>query len=116
LVDTQGKLLKGPYAALSYRWGEKSSHLMLTPTTLAQLTNGMKLSDLPKTFDHAITAILRLGISSLWIDSLCILQSGPGHEEEWQESYQIHGLNLPQLHYQCLSSRRTKCFWRMFLH
>jgi hypothetical protein len=85
LVETERKHLKGPYAALSYRWGEKSSHLMLTPTTLAQLTNGMKLSDLPKTFHHTITTISRLGISSLWIDSLRILQSGPGHEAEWQE-------------------------------
>ena len=89
LVETGGKQLEGPYATLSYRWGENSSHLTLTSTTLSQLTNGMKINDLPKTFDHAMTTISRLGISYLWIDSLCILQSGLGHKEDWQEHVKL---------------------------
>ena len=49
---------------------------------------GISSSQLPQTFQDAITVARRLQIRYLWIDSLCILQDSP---EDWDhESAQMH--------------------------
>ena len=49
---------------------------------------GIPSSELPQTFQDAITVTRRLQIRYLWIDSLCILQDSP---EDWDhESAQMH--------------------------
>lgn len=76
----QDKLFPGKYAALSHCWG-----LSLTCTTtkrnLKERMAGIPWSQLPKTFQDAIRYCLRLGISYLWIDALCIIQDSP---DDWQ--------------------------------
>lgn len=62
-----------PYFALSHSWGnvmpiELKSHL------LASFTKGIDYFDLPKTFRDAVDLTLQLGVSYIWIDSLCIIQ------------------------------------------
>jgi hypothetical protein len=62
------------YATLSYCWG--GDHAITTTTENLQLhMASLSLSDLPKTFKDAISVCRRLGISYLWIDSLCIIQN-----------------------------------------
>ncbi|KAJ4339842.1 hypothetical protein N0V95_007679 [Ascochyta clinopodiicola] len=47
------------------------------------MKDGIKLSDLPKTFQEAITFAARLPqVGYIWIDSLCIKQ-GPEEQEDW---------------------------------
>lgn len=58
---------------LSYCWGSKE-FLKLTLSTNKKLVEGMKISDLPKTFQDAIHLTRSLGIRYLWIDALCIIQ------------------------------------------
>ena len=78
-------MLKGPYAALSYCWGPNLTFLKLTAENLNQMCLQVLLGDLPLTFQHAVMVTKRLGISYLWVDSLCILQSGEGSSADWQK-------------------------------
>lgn len=65
--------IDGKYAALSHCWG-RSQLLRLTSDTKNMLLQGIELSSLPTTFQHAIAVVRLLGIRYLWIDSLCIIQ------------------------------------------
>ncbi|KAI0552897.1 heterokaryon incompatibility protein-domain-containing protein [Xylaria curta] len=73
------------FATLSHCWGSDSNFLQLTTSNLEefQQDRGILLSKLPLTFREAVDITLRLGLEYLWIDSLCILQSGPGSHEDW---------------------------------
>jgi hypothetical protein len=47
---------------------------------LGKLKAGIPLQDLPQTFRDAVDITRRLGISYIWIDSLCIIQDST---EDW---------------------------------
>ncbi|KAF8849948.1 HET-domain-containing protein [Acephala macrosclerotiorum] len=80
----------GPYCTVSHCWGSKP-FLNLSQDNLEQFKLDIPYKQLPKTFQHAIRVALKLEVYYLWIDSLCILQSGLGSEEDWQkESAQMH--------------------------
>jgi hypothetical protein len=72
------------YATLSHCWGHRVSFLRLTADNINSLTTDIPLESLPRSFADAIVVCRLLHIPYLWIDSLCILQSGPGSEEDWQ--------------------------------
>jgi hypothetical protein len=75
------------YLTLSHRWG--GSHIMqLTTKNLTALSSEINLSDLPKTFQDAISITRRLGYRFLWIDSLCIIQDS---REHWETESAIMG-------------------------
>jgi hypothetical protein len=72
------------YATLSHCWGKDPEFLRLTTENLPQLNTMITPQSLPQSFIDAIVSCRHLKIRYLWIDSLCILQSGPGAEEDWQ--------------------------------
>jgi hypothetical protein len=74
----------GPYAALSYCWGTNPGFLRLTANNLQEFQLGIPCSSLPVAFQEAIQLLEELGIRYLWIDALCIIQSGFGSSEDWQ--------------------------------
>jgi hypothetical protein len=74
----------GPYAALSYCWGPNPKFLRLTSDNLQEFRSGIPYTSLPIAFQEAILIIRELGIQYLWIDALCIMQSGFGSIEDWQ--------------------------------
>ena len=76
--------LSEPYAALSHCWGRNPIALRLTALNLQELRVGILSSELPTAFQEAINFIKSLSIRYLWIDILCIIQSGPGSAEDWQ--------------------------------
>ncbi|KAL9616971.1 MAG: hypothetical protein Q9160_008198 [Pyrenula sp. 1 TL-2023] len=80
VVHTQEARIQSPYMTLSHCWGS-ANFVKLTTLTYQRLTNGFKISDLPNTFHDAIIAAQMLGISYVWIDSLCILQDS---REDWR--------------------------------
>jgi hypothetical protein len=84
LLDTTTSKPSGKYATLSYCWGRNPKHLTLKANRLDRFRQGIKVSELARTFRDGIAVAQTLGISLLWIDSLCILQSGPGAEADWQ--------------------------------
>ena len=76
--------ITGPYAALSHCWGTER-FWVLSKDTMSQLLEGVPLSEMPNTFQHAITTIRRLGIDYLWIDCYCIIQGlDPLAKTDWE--------------------------------
>jgi hypothetical protein len=68
---------QGEYAALSHCWG--SGHPQtLKKGNLSEMQDSLLLNEASKTFRDAIDVTRRLGISYLWIDSLCIIQDDDG--------------------------------------
>ena len=79
LMDTKVSPLEGPYATLSHCWGQ-GSHVRLLKDTREELQKGFRISKLPKVYKEAIEIALRLGVSYLWIDSVCIVQDD---KDDW---------------------------------
>lgn len=76
-----------PYVTLSHCWGLHKI-MTLTVNNLDSMCEEIHLSQLPKTFQEAIAITRRLGISFIWIDSLCIIQDS---QEDWQlEAASMH--------------------------
>ena len=77
-----GNVLK--YATLSHCWGSEANRpLCLGPASEGTLKQGIAISDLPPTFEHAAEITRKLGLEWLWIDSLCIIQDGPDKHADW---------------------------------
>lgn len=70
------------YITLSHRWGS-TDLIKLTTDNLSALERGLPVTILPKTFREALIAAQRLNIRHVWIDSLCIIQSGD-NGADWQ--------------------------------
>lgn len=76
-----------PYLTLSHCWGA-ASHVKLTKRTYSVFLTGLKGSDLPKTYQHALDITASLGFRYLWIDSLCIFQDDM---DDWREQSSVMG-------------------------
>lgn len=74
------------YITLSHKWGD-GNFLRLCTTNLFDLEKGLPINVLRKTFQDTLTVAERLDIPYVWIDSLCIIQSGDNHED-WQHESQ----------------------------
>lgn len=84
LVETAGWSDPLPdYTTLSHCWGgvDGPRPLKTTSYNLDAHKHGIPIGELPKTFRDAVTIALRIGISWLWIDSLCIVQNDT---EDWE--------------------------------
>lgn len=62
-------------------WG---SHvcLILTSSNVEKFQVDLPTKRLPLSFKHAIDVARQLGLRYLWTDSLCIIQSGEGAEQD----------------------------------
>ncbi|KAJ4299158.1 hypothetical protein N0V90_004402 [Kalmusia sp. IMI 367209] len=71
------------YACLSHCWGPGGGSKLLKATrdTLQGLHVEIPWDRLPRTFQDAIVFARELGLSYIWIDSLCIVQDDP---DDWQ--------------------------------
>ncbi|KAH7061925.1 heterokaryon incompatibility protein-domain-containing protein [Paraphoma chrysanthemicola] len=65
---------RGLYACLSHCWGGVVPLRTTSDNLYCFQHTGMPWHSLPKTFQHAIDLVRRLGVRYLWIDSLCIVQ------------------------------------------
>ncbi|KAH8662520.1 heterokaryon incompatibility protein-domain-containing protein [Xylariales sp. PMI_506] len=75
------------YSTLSHRWNTTSQRGKLTRNLLDEYRRGIPLSELPKSFQDAISISLELDICYIWIDSMCIIQDDPS---DWmQQSTQM---------------------------
>lgn len=68
------------YIALSHCWGGRTP-LVLQTGNIDDLKQGVRVSELPLSFQHAISMTRSLGIRYLWIDSLCIIQDS---SSDWE--------------------------------
>jgi hypothetical protein len=80
------------YAALSYSWGPNPTHLILTIDNMGLLKRGIAFKDLPLTFSDAVQICCGLDIKYLWIDSLCIIQSGDEGRDWVAQLSQMHNV------------------------
>ena len=83
---------KGKYIALSHCWGTNQEQLPLRTTKdkLEDYKQHIEFSELPRTFQDAVTVAREIGVQYLWIDSLCIIQDDSGDwEKESQKMEQV---------------------------
>ena len=77
------------YATLSYCWGLEP-FIKLTSETIDAFSVAIPECDLPKTFRDAIFIARELGMSYIWIDALCIIQSD---SKDWHlEAGRMHSV------------------------
>ena len=98
LVETKDTKISDRYVTLSYCWGRNPQHLTLTTQNIDMLRRGIPSADLAKTFREAIQVTQSLGLKYLWIDALCILQSGEGCREDWEN----HVVEMSTIYANCL--------------
>src|SRR3954452_14892826 len=70
-----------PYTALSHCWGAAGGHLVTMTANLKQMSRGIPIEEIPKTYIDAFEITRSLGVRYIWIDALCIIQDDP---EDWQ--------------------------------
>jgi hypothetical protein len=69
------------YATLSHCWGANpDTRYQAAKSTLRDLVDRIRYTDLPSTYCDAISVCRSLGVRYLWIDSLCIIQDS---KEDW---------------------------------
>lgn len=77
------------YLALSHPWGpDSTTHFCTFRDNLARHIEGIKIRELPATFQDAVRATRSLNCRYLWIDSICIIQGPDGdfhHEAKRME-------------------------------
>lgn len=56
-------------------------HFTTSRASIAARKEGIKLEELPKTFQDAVTVARKVGVRNLWIDSLCICQD---NSADWE--------------------------------
>lgn len=75
------------YVALSHCWGqipeEEKMEFCTTQGNIDRRQRGFSVSELPKTFQDAITVTRDIGVRYIWIDSLCIIQYGD-NKADWE--------------------------------
>jgi hypothetical protein len=86
--DTQIRLVRGDtladdlkYVTLSHCWGKLDKRLVLTKANIDDWGERLPLLGEWKTFSDAIDMTRQLGLSYIWIDSLCIIQDSIS---DWQ--------------------------------
>jgi len=62
------------YAALSYCWGPTPQPILATKSTLPYLRQDIAFYQLPPTIRDALFIASQVGIRSLWVEALCIVQ------------------------------------------
>jgi len=104
LIETNLEHPNEPYAALSHCWGQHPSQLCLTVDKYDAFRDGIELAALPKTFRDAVEVSRCLGIKYLWIDSLCIIQSGD-ENADWAREIR----SMASVYSNCLVNIAASC-------
>ena len=97
VVLSQEQTTYHSYAAFSHCWG-KAKTVKLLGANMQVLLHGIPILGLPVSYKEAVLVCQALGISYIWIDSLCIIQDS---KDDWlreaammQDVYQNSILNI----------------------
>lgn len=83
--------IRGSYAALSHVWGIGNYTVQTTTDNVLQMQQEINLaSKESKTLSDAVAIARSLGLPYLWVDSLCIVQDGPGFDAECARMGQVY--------------------------
>lgn len=92
ICETEALPTSTPYVTLSHCWGKKGVIFKLLQNNLQELSQAIPIERLPKVFQDAMHVSYELGISYIWIDSLCIIQDS---KEDWTyEAKRMGGVYL----------------------
>jgi hypothetical protein len=80
LVDNSSLEYPARYAALSYVWGKDQDYI-LTESSKEHMYKALAIERLPQTIMDALVVTLRLGLSYIWVDALCIQQDSDEDKE-----------------------------------
>ncbi|KAK4449773.1 heterokaryon incompatibility protein-domain-containing protein, partial [Podospora aff. communis PSN243] len=98
------------YAALSYCWGPEADAHKQCKTTRQSLaehsTRGIDTSYLSPVVRDAATVTRQLGLSYLWVDSLCIVQDD---ERDWRDEAALMGLVYSNAHVTIVNLASDTC-------
>ncbi|KAN0098448.1 Heterokaryon incompatibility protein (HET) domain containing protein [Hyaloscypha variabilis] len=116
LVESKDIERGSNYATLSHCWGAQPPSITLTTDNFDLLHDGIR-DALPATFADAVDICTRLNLRYLWIDSLCIIQSGPGHVEDWlnhvKQMVHIYGSSVVNIAAEHSKDSNGGCYsWR----
>ena len=81
--------LRGAYVTLSHRWTRKTAACNTTADNLEERYDRLYIDGWSKAFQDAVTVTRHLGIPYLWIDSLCIIQSGDNGRDWKREALKM---------------------------
>jgi hypothetical protein len=87
LIQTREQTLNESYVTLSHCWGG-ANIIKLTKETFDQFSEGISITDLPKTFADAIKVAKFLKIRYIWIDCLTIIQNST---DDWAKEATLMG-------------------------
>ena len=80
------------YASLTHRWATDPTNMpRLSDRNMELWREEIDINILTATFRDAVHVARKLGVRYLWIDSLCIQQSGPGWDLDWQRESAVMG-------------------------
>lgn len=115
LLETKSARVEGPYTTLSHCWGSAHS-INLTTENYAGMLLWKSAAVLPQLYKDALHVAHNLGISYLWIDALCIVQTGDNFTD-WQHEVEsmsdiysnsfcnISAADAPDAHHSMFTSR-----------
>lgn len=84
LVEGSGIPANVPYVSLSHCWGGSAVYT-LELHRVSQFKTQIPMEKLAQTFKDAFEAVLQLGLSYVWVDSLCIVQDS---KADWEAECQ----------------------------
>lgn len=105
LVLREEETVHEPYATLSYCWGNDKFFMLDADNIDAFRQGQVSMDDLPKSFVDAISFCRKLGLKYLWINSLCIVQSGPGCETDQN----LHATEMAAIFSRCQLNIAINC-------
>lgn len=111
LVSSSGLPGRFKYATLSHCWGTYQ-YLRLLKGNLRSFYHEIPTHSLSKTFTDSITIAKHLGMSYLWIDSLCIIQDD---DDDWRRESRkmsdIYGYSTVNIAANGAKDGSTGCFF-----
>lgn len=81
LQEMEGK--RGPYITLTHRWNQETERCKMTVNNYGERLGGLRVEELPRLFQDVFLIATKLNVRYIWIDSLCIVQSGD-NGEDWR--------------------------------
>lgn len=80
LVDNSSLEYPARYVALSYVWGKHQDYVLIE-SSKEHMYKALAVDRLPQTIVDALLVTLRLGLSYIWVDALCIQQDNDEDKE-----------------------------------
>ena len=76
--------MRGPYITVTHRWNQGTEECKTTMDNYEARLAGHGFGRIPKLFEDVFTVSRKMKVRLVWIDSICIIQSGDGGKD-WRK-------------------------------